>query len=91
MLAGLVAPKLSVGRFWVPAGAEVMEAESVTLPVKPPEGLMVMMDALPASAPGAMETAVPLTVKEDGTGVLTVTENLLDALEKIAELCASGV
>jgi hypothetical protein len=61
MLTGLVEPKLKVGGYWAPAGLEVMAGASVTLPVKPPRGVTVMV--VVEVAPGAMETAVPLSVR----------------------------
>lgn len=41
MLTGLVEPKLNVGRFTAPSGLVAMTAVSVTLPVKPPLGVIV--------------------------------------------------
>jgi hypothetical protein len=73
MLAGLVEPKLKEGRYWAPAGLEVTEAVSATLPVKPPAGVTVMVDVFPVVAPGARVTAVPLTVKLELAGEVTVT------------------
>ena len=72
MLAGLVEPKLKEGRYWAPAGLEVTEAVSATLPVKPPAGVTVMVE-VSVVAPGATVTAVPLTVKLELTGEVTVT------------------
>jgi len=63
MLTGLVEPKLNVGTYWAPAGLEVMAAASVTLPVKPPTGVTVMVVVFPEVAPGATETAGPLSVR----------------------------
>ena len=63
MLTGLVEPKLQVGGFTAPAGLEVMAAASVTLPVKPPTGVTVMVDVFPEDAPAATETAVPVSVR----------------------------
>jgi hypothetical protein len=62
ILTGLVAPKLSVGRSWASAGLDVIAAVSVTLPVKPPLGVTVIVEVLPVVAPGLTDTAVPLTV-----------------------------
>jgi predicted component of type VI protein secretion system len=80
MLTGVVEPKLKVGRSWAPAGLEVTVAVSATLPVKPPAGVSVMVDAFAAVAPGVTETAVPLTVKLALTVEVTVTELDPDAL-----------
>ena len=74
MLTGLVEPKLKVGRYWAPDGLEVTAAVSITLPVKPPAGVTVMVEVFPVVAPGATVTAVPLTVKLGFTAVVTVTE-----------------
>lgn len=68
---GLVAPKLTVGRYCAPAGLDVTVAESATSPVKPAIGVSVTVDVLPVVAPGVTERAVPLTVK---VGVGAVTE-----------------
>jgi hypothetical protein len=91
ILTGLVEPKLKVGGYSAPFGLEVTDAVSVTLPVNPPLGAIVMVEASPVAAPGKIETADPATVNEGGTGGVTVTENVPDVLEKIAELCASGL
>jgi hypothetical protein len=73
MLTGLVEPKLKVGRYWAPVGLEVTAAVSVTLPVKPPAGVTVIVEVFPVVAPGATVTAVPLIVKLGFTTVVTVT------------------
>jgi len=73
MLTGLVAPKLSVGGFWAPAGP-VTTADSVTLPVKPPLGVTVIVEVLPVVAPALTDTAVPATVKLGVVEDVTVTE-----------------
>jgi len=62
-LTGLVAPKLKVGGFTTPAGLEVMAAVSITSPVKPPEGVTVIVEVFPVDAPGKTVTAVPLITK----------------------------
>ena len=62
MLTGLVEPKLKVGGYWAPVGLEVTAAVRVTLPVKPPDGVRVIVAVLPDVAPGVMETAVPVTI-----------------------------
>jgi hypothetical protein len=61
MITGLVEPKLKVGRYWAPAGLVVMTAVNATLPVKPPAGVTVIVDVFPEIAPGATETAVPVS------------------------------
>ena len=81
MPTGVVEPKLSVGRYCAPAGLEVTAAVSVTLPVKPPAGVTVIVEVFPVVAPGATVTAVPLTVKLALTVVVTVT-----AVDPVAEL-----
>jgi hypothetical protein len=68
---GLVEPKLKVGKLTAPLGLDVIAALSVTEPVKPPIGETVMVEALPAVAPGATVTAVPLIVNVGG-GMFTV-------------------
>lgn len=66
MLTGLVKPKLKVGRYWAPEGLEVIAAASATLPAKPPVGVTVIVEVFPVTAPGAMVTLVPLSVKAGG-------------------------
>jgi len=66
MLTGVVVPKLKVGGYTAPLGLEARTAVRATLPVKPPEGVTVIVDAFPEVAPGATVTAVPLTVKLGG-------------------------
>ena len=73
MLTGLVDPKLRVGSLTAPLGLEAREAVRVTLPVKPPAGVTVMVEVFPEVAPGRTLTAVPLTVKLGG-GTVTVTD-----------------
>jgi hypothetical protein len=63
MLTGLVVPKLKVGASIAPFGLDVMDAVSVTLPVKPPPGVTEIVEVFPVVAPETMETAGPLTVK----------------------------
>lgn len=74
MLTGVVEPKLKVGGFTAPAGPEVTAAVSATLPVKPPDGVTVMMEMFPVVAPAVTVTAVPVTVKLGLTAVVTVIE-----------------
>ena len=71
MFTGLVEPKLKVGGYWAPEGLEVMEADSVTLPVNPSLGVTVIVEVFPMFTPGATVTAVPLTVN---VGIGAVTE-----------------
>jgi len=60
------------GRFWAPAGEEVIAQESVTAPVKPPAGEIVTVDEFPVVAPGVrMVRGVPLRAK----GTVTLTES----------------
>jgi hypothetical protein len=70
MLRELVELKLKVGGAKAPLGLVERAAVRATLPVKPPVGVTVIVEVLPVVAPGAMLTAVPLTVKlgdvEDG-------------------------
>ena len=63
MFAGLVEPKLNVGKCWAPVGVEVTAAVRATLPVKPPDGVTEMVDEFAVVAPGRTVTAVPLTAK----------------------------
>jgi hypothetical protein len=63
MLTGLVEPKLRMGRFCAPLGLEVTAAVSATLPVKPPDGVTVMVDVFPVAAPAVTVSAVPVIVK----------------------------
>jgi hypothetical protein len=72
MLTGLVAPKLNVGKSCAPLGEDVTEAVSVTLPVKPPAGVTMMVEVFPVVAPGKTVGVVPLTIKPGGT--VTATE-----------------
>jgi hypothetical protein len=77
MLTGLVEPKLKVGGYWAPVGLEVTAAVSVTLPVKPPAGVTVIVEVLPDAAPGDTESAVPVTAKVGFTGAATEIELLV--------------
>jgi hypothetical protein len=70
MVTELVEPKHKVGGYWAELGAEVMEADSATVPVNPAFGVTVIVDVLPVVAPGAMVTAVPVIVNV-GTGAVT--------------------
>ena len=73
MLTGLVEPKLRVGMSWAPLGLEVTAAVKATLPVNPPNGVIVTVDELPVGAPGLTATAVPLMVKPGAAAAVTVT------------------
>jgi len=69
MLTGVVEPKLNVG--WTPPeGPDVMAAVSVTLPEKPPLGVIVIAEVFPVVAPETTVTAVPEIVNVGG-GVVT--------------------
>jgi hypothetical protein len=77
-LTGVVVPKLNVGKLTAPLGLEVMEAVSATLPVKPPAGVMAMVEVLPVVAPGATETAAPATANLGGaTAVSPIADETL--------------
>ena len=73
MLAGLVEPKLRVGRSTAPVGLVAMAVVSVTLPVKPPPGVNVMVEVLAVVAPGETETAVPTMVRLGASVTVTVS------------------
>ena len=77
---GDVAPKLKVGKSDAPVGLEVTTAVSDTLPVKPPEGVIVMAEVFPVVAPGARVTFVAVRVKAAGVTAVTLTEVVLVAL-----------
>jgi hypothetical protein len=70
---GLVEPKLKVGRLSAPVGLEVTAAVKTTLPVKPPMGVTVMVEAFPVAAPRATVTTVPLMLKP-GAGAAVLNE-----------------
>jgi hypothetical protein len=70
-LAGVVDPKLSVGRLLAPAGELVMAALSAMAPVKLPLGVMVMVDVLPVVAPGITVIAGPV-IEKFGAGVTVI-------------------
>jgi hypothetical protein len=73
---GLVVPKLNVGGFWAPAGADVIAADKTTLPVKLPAGVTITVEMLAVVDPGAVTTAVPAMVKAALTGPETITVEL---------------
>ena len=53
-----------VGRLLAPVGLLVSEQLMLTVPVKPPDGVTVMVDVLPLVAPGArLVMFVPVTAK----------------------------
>jgi hypothetical protein len=60
---GLVELKLRVGGSVTPLGLVVRAAVRVTVPVKPPVGVTVIVEVLPVVAPAAMLRGVPVTVK----------------------------
>jgi hypothetical protein len=91
MLTGLVEPKLRVGRFCAPLGPAMRVAVSVTLPVKPPNGVTVMADVFPAVAPGLTVTAVPATTKPEVPACATVTDDNPEEKLYVEELAASGI
>jgi len=74
MFAGVVEPKLSVGKSIAPTGSDVIAAASETLPVKPPVGVTVMLEVLPLVAPGSRPTGVPVMVNPPATAEVTMTE-----------------
>jgi hypothetical protein len=63
IVRGLVELKLTVGGAVTPLGLVVRAAVRVTLPVKPPVGVTVIVEVLPVVAPAAMLSGVPVTVK----------------------------
>lgn len=69
MLTGLVVPKLRVGRSWAFAGLDVMDAVRSTFPVKPPLGVIVMVEVFPLVAPALTATLAPLTASPGGAAV----------------------
>jgi hypothetical protein len=83
MLTGLVVPKLKVGGYVPFAGLEVTAAVSATLPVKPPEGVMVTVAVFPVVAPAVSVSDELLRVKVGvggGTAVTVTVAELLDEL-----------
>lgn len=77
MLTGLVEPKFKVGGYAALAGLEVTAAVSVTLPVKAPPGVTVIVEVFAEVAPGASETAVPVNAIVGITGAITETALLV--------------
>ena len=80
ILTGLVEPKLSTGRFVAPAGCAAIVAVSITLPVNPPDGVTVIVEVLPEVAPALTLSATAPIAKLAGTGAVTVTVAVPDAL-----------
>jgi hypothetical protein len=80
-LAGEDAPKLRVGRCLAPTGAEAIEAVRVTVPVKPPAGVMETVDAFAVVAPAATVTDVVARAKDAGAAAATVSFNVLELLD----------
>jgi hypothetical protein len=79
MLTGMV-PKLQVGGFSAFAGLAVMAAVSVTLPVKPPEGVTVMV-LVPLSPAVTFKLAGEAESAKLGTGAaFTVSAKVVDAV-----------
>jgi hypothetical protein len=74
IVTGVVVPKLNVGGSTAPTGLLPIVAVSATAPVKPPDGVMVMVDAFPVVAPGATVTAVPATAKLGGKVTVTAED-----------------
>ena len=79
-----VEPKPTVGASEAFAGLEVITAVKATVPVKPPAGVTVIVDALPAVAPGVTATVVPVMEKLGGIGAVTVTRTVPVAAVKCA-------
>lgn len=86
MVTGLVEPKLNVGWSCAPAGLDVTEAVSATLPVKPPVGVTVIVELFAVDAPGETVTMVPATMKLGLSGGTIVS---LSVLEVLAEKAAA--
>lgn len=69
-LTGAVVPKLRVGGSVAPLGPDVTDAVSATSPVKPPEGVTVMVDVFWVVEPAGTETEVQVIAMEGvATGV----------------------
>jgi len=78
MLTGVVAPNVKVGASTALFGLEVNAAVSATLPVKPPAGVMVMVEVFPVVAPAVTVTPVPAIAKLGG--VTAVSPTVLETL-----------
>jgi hypothetical protein len=72
MLAGLVEPKLRVGRYCAPVGLEAIAAVKTTAPAKPPAGVTVMANVFPVVAPRVIAIDVPPIVKLGFTAAVIV-------------------
>ena len=68
IVRGLVGLKLKVGGITAPLGLMVRTAVRITLPVKPPVGVTVMVEMFPVGDPATMLTGEPLTVKSGNVG-----------------------
>ena len=73
MFTGLVEPKLCVGRFCASDGLEEIDAVSAMLPVKPPDGVRVIVEVFDVIAPGPTLTLVLLMVEPAVAAVVTLT------------------
>jgi hypothetical protein len=80
MLTGLVEPKLQEGGFTAFAGSAVMAAVSVTLPMKPPEGVTVMVLAPPLPAVTVKLDGEAASVMTGTVAALTVRSMVVDAV-----------
>lgn len=69
IVTGDVPPKLKVGGSTAPDGLVASAAVSVTLPVKPPLGVIVIVVVFPVPAPGELMVMAPpfVTVKLGAT------------------------
>jgi len=65
---GPVELKVNVGGAVTPLGLVVRAPVRVTLPVKSPIGVTVIVEVLPVVAPATMLSAVPLIVKSGDAG-----------------------
>jgi hypothetical protein len=80
MLTGLLEPKLKVGGYPAFVGLEVIAAVSAMLPIKSPVGVTVIVEVLPAVAPGDRVTGVPLRVKVGVTAGVIVSLRIFEVL-----------
>ena len=83
VMAAGIGERLHVGESTTLAGAEEIAQERFTLPVKPPDGVakMVEVPVLPVAAP-RLTVMLPLllSVKVTGTGTVTVTDAVPEAV-----------
>jgi len=70
IFTGVVEPKLNVGIFCAPLGLEAIVAVSATLPVNPPDGVIV---TVPEALDPRLTVIVPPVIVKPGAAV-TVTE-----------------